>query len=162
MPLEYKFPVLAGALRVAVFFVSAGAAFGQIAFIANSGTNFVGFADSGLSITLNAASANSMSACQNFSYPHAGALTATWNGEDQNAEPTIVLEAPAAATSLDAVVGDESSGEWTLSLTDAEYGERGPLTSWGLVVTTVPEPGTSGLLALGFGGLAGMRWLRRR
>jgi subtilisin-like proprotein convertase family protein len=124
--------------------------------------NPVGYSDSGLTITLSAASPNDIHTYETVSNPGGGVLTGIWAPDGRNVDPSVVLDTDPQTTSLSSLVGDDPSGDWTLFLADLDYGEQGTLTSWGLVVTAVPEPGTLGLLALGLGGLAGMRWLRRR
>lgn len=49
--------------------------------------------------------------------------------------------------------GEDTSGKWTLFLADLDYGAQGQLTSWGMVITTTPEPGTWQLLGAGLTGM---------
>jgi PEP-CTERM motif len=97
---------------------------------------------------------------------NSGSLTAGLNvtlaSDRSAANGTFDLGSDLGDASLVAFYNDRPSGEWRLFLADLDYGEHGTLTSLGLVVTAVPEPGTMSLLAMGLGGVAGMRWLRRR
>lgn len=89
-------------------------------------------------------------------------------GASNRHAPALVLDMfannPAAqspASLLGSLDGAESIGDWTLLLTDVDFGQEGAPVQWDLVVTAIPEPSTGCLLAIA--SLAALaRTLRRR
>ena len=130
--------------------------------VGRTAANSVGYADSGLNITLSAASPNDIHNYQAIFNPGGGVLTGIWNADGRNVDPASALNTDASTALLGSFNGQDPSGQWTLFLADLDYGEQGQLTSWGLVVTAVPEPASVGLLALGLSTLAGGHYWRRR
>jgi len=124
--------------------------------------NSLGYADSGLNITLSDASPNDIHTYQNESNPGGGALTGTWAPDGRNVDPATVVDTDARTALLSSFAGLNPSGQWTLFLADLDYGEQGQLVSWGLVVTAVPEPSSVALALLGLGIVLGVRRLTRR
>ena len=135
-----------------------------------SGNPF-GYGDSGFNITLDSTAANNIHSYQNFgpSYNGSGQLTGTWAPDGNNISP---LSSPASfvanpsGTGLNSFNNLSPDGTWTLFLADVVSGGGQPqVLSYGLDITTVPEPVN---IALGiFAGLfivAGLwrtAWLRR-
>jgi subtilisin-like proprotein convertase family protein len=112
-----------------------------------------GYGDSGFNVTFSEAAANSIQYYQNYTNPAGGALFGTWLPEGVNIipttnDPTAFLAANPTAT-LSSFTGDDANGVWTLFLADLSSGGQSTLVSWGLDITTVPEPQTWAVGALG-------------
>jgi len=126
-----------------------------------------GYGDSGFDVTFSEAAANSIQYYQNYTNPAGGAVFGTWLPEGVNIipttnDPTAFLDASPTAT-LSSFTGDDANGVWTLFLADLSSGGQSTLVSWQLDVTTVPEPQTWVLGAVGLLTLAGVHcWRRRR
>ncbi len=50
---------------------------------------------------------------------------------------------------LDSFDGNNPIGEWTLFLTDLDFGAQGAAAPWGPIITAIPEPSAWALLACG-------------
>jgi hypothetical protein len=59
--------------------------------------------------------------------------------------------------SFDGISGNDAAGQWTLFLADLSAGDQSTLVSWSVDITTVPEPSSLALGALGLLVLAGVR-----
>jgi subtilisin-like proprotein convertase family protein len=121
--------------------------------VSNSASAF-GYSDSGFNVTLSGSGANSIQYYQ--SYP--GTITggALWQPSGLNIDPMSNPSAFwAAFTSgspsalLSSFDGTDGNGTWTLFLADLSGGGQSTLVSWGLDITTVPEPSTLALTGLG-------------
>ena len=131
--------------------------------VGKTAANSVGYADSGFNITLSASSPNDIHNYQNVSNPGGGILTGVFAEDGRNVDPAGVLDTDARTALLSSFNGQDPNGQWTLFLSDVDYGQQGQLTSWGLVVTAVPEPSSFGLMALGLGAMLGLGfWIRRK
>jgi subtilisin-like proprotein convertase family protein len=131
--------------------------------VSNSASQF-GYSDPGLNVTFDDTAAN-IQYYQNLSYTlnGSGQLTGTWQPEgvtiDPQSSPSDFLGAPQGAL-LDTFGGSNPSGTWTLFLADLNASGQGTVVSWGVDITTVPEPSTLALLGVGLAGT--MLLLRRR
>lgn len=102
-----------------------------------TGTNALGYADSGFDITLQDGAANGdLHVYQNVVTPPDGSpLTGIWQPDGRNIDPELVTDASVRSTSLANFNGLNASGEWTLYLVDAQSGATNMLTEWGLDIT---------------------------
>lgn len=131
--------------------------------VSNNASQF-GYSDTGFNVTFDDAATNSIQYYQNYSpvYNGNGQLTGTWQPSGLNIDPLSNPSdfATASQTALfDSFFNTDANGDWTLFLADLSNGGQSTLTSWGLTITTVPEPSTVALAGLG---LAAMWRLRRR
>ncbi len=128
-----------------------------------SSTDSFGYADAGFNIILddNAANGN-IHYYQNTSNPGGGQLTGTWAPDGEAVDPVsgAVGESSSSAM-LASFMGGNPNGTWTLFVSDLSSGGEpaSTLVSWGMTITTVPEPqawamGAMGALIL----LAGLNW----
>ncbi len=124
----------------------------------SSGNSF-GYADSGFNITLSSTAANNIHSYQNYSPTYSGGqLQGTWAPDGNNISP---LSSPASfnanpsGTGLNSFNGLSPDGTWTLFLADVVAGGGQPqVISYGLDITTVPEP-----VNMAFGIFAGLSLL---
>jgi subtilisin-like proprotein convertase family protein len=123
--------------------------------------NSVGYSDSGMNITFSD-SAPDIHTYQLEVNPNGAALTGLWGPDGRTTDPSTVLDTDARTALLSSFIGEDPSGEWTLFLSDLDFGEQGQLVSWGLVITAVPEPTTLALALVCAGGFFGARRFFRR
>ncbi|HEX3799836.1 MAG TPA: PEP-CTERM sorting domain-containing protein [Verrucomicrobiae bacterium] len=128
--------------------------------VGRTSTDTLGYGDSGLNITLESG-ANDIHTYQTEFNPGGVALTGLWDVDGRNVDPQTVTDTDPRTATLGSFVGQDPSGQWTLFLADVHPGSEGQLVNWGLVITSVPEPGTLALLALGLSGVV-VASLRRR
>ncbi len=126
----------------------------------NSGNPF-GYADSGFDITLSSSAANNIHSYQSGSYSinGSGQLTGTWAPDGNTVSPlssAASFVSNPSGTGLNSFNGLSPDGTWTLFLADVVSGGGQPqILSYGLDITTVPEPVNmalavfAGLLILG-------------
>jgi hypothetical protein len=88
-----------------------------------------------------------------------GALAIATDGSD--VDPVYVLDTGPQTLLLGSFNGTNPAGDWTLFLTDLDFGEQDTLVKWDVIVTAIPEPSTWTLMGLG-GFAFGMRFMRRR
>ena len=130
--------------------------------VSNSASQF-GYGDGGMDVEFLDAAADSIQYYQNYTNPAGGTLFGAWQPEGVTVDPltndpTAFFGAPQSAT-LALFDQSDPNGEWTLFLADVAGGNQGTVVSWGLNITTVPEPGT---LALAGFGVVVIAWRRRR
>ncbi len=121
-----------------------------------------GYGDGGLTVTFTDKAANNIHTYQSVSgYSISGG--AAWQPDGRKINPLTLHLAgfdPAGTTSLAAYKGMSADGDWTLVLEDVSNGGgQSRVVSWGLDITSVPEPSTylAGLSALGMLGLSAWR-----
>lgn len=113
-----------------------------------SGTG-AGYGNAGLAINITDTAANPLENYQSVIYNlnGNGQLTGDWQAQ-----------ASLASTFFNMGV----AGTWTLVLGDMAEGDQSTVVNWGLMIESVPEPSTLGLIGLGVLLLGGRRWLARR
>ncbi len=140
---------------------------GQFAVLLNrvgvtSGNPF-GYFDSGFNITLDNSGAN-VHNYQSGSYTiTSGQLVGTWAADGRNISPLSspsTFDAASTAANLASFNNTSPNGTWTLFLADLSGGGQSTLVSWGMTISTVPEPQTWAMIASGAAMLVAFR--RRR
>jgi PEP-CTERM motif len=93
---------------------------------------------------------------QNFGYPASlngsGQLTGTWQPDGVNIDPQSspsLFSSGAQTALLSSFDGSNPNGTWTLFLADLSAGSQSVEASITVNITTVPEPGTLALAAIG-------------
>jgi len=115
------------------------------------GGNMFGYADAGFDITLDDSAANgNIHYYENVLDPNGGQLTGAWAPDGENVDPEGNQVGSAAATAtLASFDGTNPDGTWELFVASLSGGDQSTLVSWGLTISTVPEPSTSALAAVG-------------
>ena len=122
--------------------------------------NAPGFGTAGMNVTFSDAGALNIHA---MSAPASGGI---YQPDGRNINP---LSSPAtfsstgASTPLSSFNGLDPNGSWTLFIADVSGGDQSKLTSWGLDIAAVPEPGSivEGSVAVLFlGGVVGLYRLK--
>jgi len=117
----------------------------------SSGNSF-GFGNGGMTVTLDDAAAVDIHSVGSLTGP---GISGTFQPDGRNISP---LSSPALfdlaarqnnGSPLALLNGLDPSGDWTLYLADFSSGYQTTVTSWGLQLVVVPEPGTLSLLAVG-------------
>jgi len=123
--------------------------------------NLLGYGENGLDVTF-VVGGNDIHQYQNFtpSYDGQGRLTGTWGVDGRAADPDLVLDTSPRTDMLADFVGMNPNGNWTIFVADVNQNANANFDSWGLNITTVPEPATLGLLAVsGLVLLLRRRWM---
>ncbi len=104
--------------------------------VGRSLANPLGYADSGLDITLDDTSANgNIHTYQNLVTPPTGALlTGSWQPDGRDIDPFRVLAVDPSTSALSDFQGADPDGEWTLYVTDLDRGATHLLVSWELEI----------------------------
>jgi subtilisin-like proprotein convertase family protein len=120
--------------------------------------NAGGYADSGYNVTFDDSGSNpDIHNYQNVVNPNGsvsgGVLTGTWGSDGENINPqsppsSFLGSSTATLESFDTgSIG--GNGTWTLFLADLAAGDQSTIVSWSLDITTVPEPASLPLAAMG-------------
>ena len=140
---------------------------GQFAVLLNrvgvtSGNPF-GYSDSGFNITLDSSGAN-VHNYQGGGYTITnGQLVGTWAPDGRNISPNSspsAFDTASTAANLASFNNASPNGDWTLFLADFSGGGQSTWKSWGMTISTVPEPQTWAMIASGAAMLVAFR--RRR
>ena len=129
--------------------------------------NAFGFGDPGFNVTFNdSASFTNIHFYQD--YAHAldanGALLGTWVSDGRAIDPLSdpsVFSTNVPSAFLDSFEGTNPNGTWTLYLADLSNGGESTVNGWGLNITTIPEPTTSSLFAIGIAIVLARRRMKR-
>ncbi len=113
-----------------------------------------GYGDAGLNVTFSDAAPNDIHFYQNVGGYDITSGTALWQPDGRNIDPqsapSLFLSTPQTAL-LNSFNAKDPNGTWTLFVADLSSGGQSTVGSWGLDITTVPEPSTVGLIGLGMG-----------
>ena len=140
---------------------------GQFAVLLNrvgvtSGNPF-GYFDSGFNITLDSSGAN-VHNYQSGGYTiTSGQLVGTWAPDGRNISPLSspgAFDTASTTANLASFNNTSPNGAWTLFLADLSGGGQSTLVSWGMTISTVPEPQPWAMIASGAAMLVAFR--RRR
>ena len=125
--------------------------------------NEPGYGTSGMNVVFNAAAAGG----NIHGYGGASAPTGAYIPDGRNIDPRSTAAEFSAATPtalLSSFTGQNGEGSWTLFLADVAGGDQSTVSSWGLEITSTPEPSSlamMGLVALAAGGYGLRQWRRR-
>ena len=119
-----------------------------------SGSNSNGYGDTGMAVTFLTGAAPDIHGYGggSFSVNGSGQLTGTWGADGRNISPLSAgsaFDLAGRTALLDSFLGGTANGNWGLFIGDYSPGDISTLVSYSVTVTTVPEPGTVALLALG-------------
>ncbi len=125
--------------------------------------NPYGYGNAGFNITLDSASGNNIHTYQTGGYTISGGqLIGTWapdyNTVDPLGDPSTFNATSPTGNTLISLDGADPNGTWTLFMADLSPGGVSTIVSWGLTVSTVPEPQTWTLLGSSLVGL----WMANR
>jgi subtilisin-like proprotein convertase family protein len=132
-----------------------------------SGTSTFGYNDTGFKITLDdSVSATGIHFYQTGSPVYSGGqLTGTWGSDGENINPQSspsAFNSGSGSATLATFNNLDGNGTWTLFLADLSAVDQSTLVSWSLDITTVPEPSTLALGALGIALIASRNIIRRK
>lgn len=111
--------------------------------------NAFGYDDAGFSITL-----DDDASIDIHTYGGNGgvALAGAWQPDGRDINPQLVLDSDVRNNLLSVFNTSSPNGTWTLFISDMAGGFESTIVSWGLRITTIPEPSDASLLV--FGGIA--------
>lgn len=118
-----------------------------------TGANPNGYSDTGLAVTFLIGGADIHSyGAGSFTLNGAGQLTGNWGADGRAISPFSagsVFDLTGRTALLDSFLGTTPNGTWGLYVADFSAGDLSTLLSYSVTISTVPEPGTLALLALG-------------
>ena len=130
--------------------------------VSNNASAF-GYSDSGLNVTFTDATNNDIHYYQ--SVPGYNLNGTGWQPDGINIDPLTNNPNAFGSAPQSAMLGSfdnqNPDGTWTLFLADLSSGGQATLVTWGLDITTAPEPSTLALAAAGLAGLLGLHRMRR-
>ena len=143
---------------------------GQMAVLLNrvgvTGSNPFGYSDAGFNITLDANATSNIHdyGSTGYSTNSSGQVTGTWKADGRNINPLSsgsLFDSAPTTSGLNVFEDTAATGVWTLFVADlSSGGGQADLSSVGISVITVPEPGTWALLGGGLVLVAA--WRRQR
>jgi subtilisin-like proprotein convertase family protein len=131
--------------------------------VGRTGTDGFGYSDAGFNITFDD---NAFTDIHNYGGNGGLPVIGNFQVDGRNWDPSTVTDLIPRTALLSSFNTLDPNGPWTLFIADMSGG-GGPvlLNSWGLTITTVPEPSTVALVGL-FGGVftlvGARRWWRNR
>ena len=117
--------------------------------------NLFGYGDAGFNITLSDSAASDLHL---YGGNGGSPLGGVWQPDGRNVAPATVLGTDTRSAFLSSFTGLNANGPWTLFVADFAAGGQSTLQSWGLQITTIPEPAI-GMLGILAGALIGLRAL---
>jgi subtilisin-like proprotein convertase family protein len=78
--------------------------------------------------------------------PLSDVLSGVWGADGRVTDPASVLDTDPRTAQLNIFNGATANGTWSLFAADVSTGATHQVNSWGLSLTTVPEPGTTAIL----------------
>jgi len=124
-----------------------------------SGSSAYGYGDSGFDVTFDDSGSNpDIHFYQTAVNPNGGVsggvVSGDWGSDGENINPqsspgSFPVGATATLASFEGIDGSDAAGQWTLFLADLAAGNQSTLVSWSVDITTVPEPSTLALGAMG-------------
>ncbi|MCC7299658.1 MAG: PEP-CTERM sorting domain-containing protein [Verrucomicrobia bacterium] len=118
--------------------------------VGRTSSNLLGYGDNGFDITF-ALGLQDVHLYQNGSpdFDAGYLLTGGWGADGRNVDPDIVLDTDSRTAGLDVFNGLNPNGNWTLFVADLNQYGTATVDSWGLNISTIPEPSSGLLLAIG-------------
>jgi subtilisin-like proprotein convertase family protein len=128
--------------------------------VGRNSSHSVGYPDAGFgpdlaanAFTFDDQAANDVHAYRSFTYTlnGNGQLTGSWQPDGRALDPLApasTFDSATRSSMLDVFNGSDPNGLWTLYVADVSSGGEGALVSWGLQITTVPEPGSAALFGI--------------
>jgi subtilisin-like proprotein convertase family protein len=114
--------------------------------VGRTSANSFGYGDAGLNVTF----ADSAASDIHLYGGNGGlALSGTWQPDGRNTSPATALDTFSRSAFLSSFNGGNANGPWTLFVGDFAAGDQSTLTSWGLQISTIPEPAIGALGLLG-------------
>jgi len=117
--------------------------------------NLFGYGDAGFNLTLSDSAAGDIHL---YGGNGGSTLSGVWQPDGRNVAPATVLGADTRSALLGSFTDQSANGLWTLFVADFAVGDQSTLQSWGLEITTIPEP-AMGVLGILAGALVGLRAL---
>jgi subtilisin-like proprotein convertase family protein len=117
--------------------------------------NDLGYGDGGVNITLDDTASNGdihiyrLKLSGSHSTALGGPLSGLWSPDGRTADPALVRDTDPRGAFLSSFYNTDPNGKWTLFLADLAPGGTSTLESWGLEITTIPEPANWALMVLG-------------
>ena len=123
-----------------------------------------GYRDAGFNITFNDSATNGNIHDYQTVSGYAGLLNGgSWQPDGRNMDPQSspsLFDTTIPSAFLSSFNGSNPNGTWILFLVDLSSGGQSSVVSWGLGITTVPEPSTLSFIAMG--GLGAILVVRRQ
>ena len=129
--------------------------------VGRTGSDRWGYSDAGFNVTLDDSAVNGDIHVYGGNVG-GGGLTGWWRPDGRNIDPATVTSDATSVAFLSTFNGLDADGAWTLYFADLSGGSESRVVSWGLEITTAPEPVGMALGALGVGAVVWGMWKKRR
>ena len=132
-----------------------------------TGGNSFGYDDTGFNVAFTTSATHNIHFYQSLTYNlnGNGQLTGTWQPDGRAIDPQSspsLFDSTIPSALLDSFNGTDPNGTWTLFLADLSNGGKSQLVNWNLQVSTVPEPPSWTLFAMGAAWLVGGRFRQKK